>query len=100
MYTIIRTVILVSTVRCEDSEIPHHCVLELSDCTAVVSIGFDAVTRLAGLGFTLKGVLPGKVHRVTRGATTRSDLYMLRDAPGGLFVVLEEAPTNGQAAEG
>ena len=46
----------------------------------MVSIGFDAVTGLSGLGFTLKGVVPGKVHRVTRGATTRSDLYMLQVA--------------------
>ena len=44
------------------------------------------------LSFTLKGVLPGKVHRITRAATVRSDLYMLQDAPGGLFVVLDEAP--------
>ena len=49
----------------------------------MVSIGFDAVTGLSGLSFTLKGVVAGKVHRVTRAATTRSDLYMLQDAPGG-----------------
>ena len=50
----------------------------------MVSIGFDAVAGLSGLSFTLKGVMAGKVHRVTRAATTRSDLYMLQDAPGGL----------------
>ena len=51
-----------------------------------MSIGFDAVAGLRGC------VIAGKVHRVTRAATTRSDLYMLQDAPGGLFVVLDEAP--------
>ena len=62
----------------------------------MVSIGFDAVAGLNVLSFTLKGVLPGKVHRITRAATVRSDLYMLQDAPGGLFVVLDEAPLAGQ----
>ena len=52
-----------------------------------VSIGFDAVAGVNVVSFTLKGVLPGKVHRITRAATVRSDLYMLQDAPGGLFVV-------------
>ena len=54
----------------------------------MVSIGFDAVAGLNVLSFALKGVAPGKVHRITRAATVRSDLYMLQDAPGGLFVVL------------
>ena len=60
----------------------------------MVSIGFEAVANLKRLNFTLKGVLPGKVYFVTRGATSRSDLQVLRDAPGGCFVVLllEEAP--------
>ena len=57
-----------------------------------MSIGFDAVSGLRGLSLTLKGVIAGKVHRVTCAATTRSDLYMLQDTPGGLFVVLDEAP--------
>ena len=47
---------------------------------------------LTGLRFTLKGVAPGRVHRITRAATARTDLYMLQDAPGGLFVVLDEGP--------
>ena len=47
------------------------------------------------LSFALKGVAPGKVHRITRAATVRSDLYMLQDAPCGLFVVLDEAPLLG-----
>ena len=68
-----------------------------------MSIGFNEVAGLSGLSFTLKGVMTGKVHRVTRAATTRSDVYMLQDAPGGLFVpnlwlVLDEAPINGQPA--
>ena len=58
----------------------------------MVSIGFDAVAGLNVLSFALKGVAPGKVHRITRAATVRSDLYMLQDVPGGLFVVLDEAP--------
>ena len=33
----------------------------------MVSIGFDPVAGLRGLSFTLKGVIAGKVHRVTRG---------------------------------
>ena len=65
------------------SESPH-CVL--------VSIGLDAVAGLGGLGFTIRSVLAGRVHRITRAATTRTDLHMLQDAPGGLFVVLDEAP--------
>ena len=70
--------LIVSTVRCEDS--PKESALraaKLSACIAMVSISFDAVTSLSGMSFTLKGVLPGKVHRVTRGATTRSDLHMM-----------------------
>jgi hypothetical protein len=58
----------------------------------MVSIGFDAVAGLSGLTFTLKGVAAGKVHCVTRAATLRSDLHMLQDAPGGSFVVVDEAP--------
>jgi hypothetical protein len=49
----------------------------------MVSFGFDAVAGLSGLSFTFKGVMAGKVHRVTRAATTRSDLHMLQ-VGGGL----------------
>jgi hypothetical protein len=76
------------------------CVLELSDRTAMVSIGFDEVTGWGGLKFTLQGVAPGEVHRITRSVIGRSDLYMLQDAPGGLFVVLAEAPLPSLAPEG
>jgi hypothetical protein len=58
----------------------------------MVSIGFEAVVGLSELRFSLKGVAPGRVHRITRAAAARSDLHMLRDAPGGMFVVLDEAP--------
>ena len=37
----------------------------------VVVRSFDEVAGLSGLSFALKGVAPGKVHRVTRAATTR-----------------------------
>ena len=69
---------------------------ELSDCIAMVSIGFEAVAGLSELRFSLQGVAPGKVHQITRAAVARSDLHMLRDAPGGVFVVLDEAPPNTQ----
>ena len=58
----------------------------------MVSIGFDEVTGWSSLKFTLQGVMPGWVHRITRSVIGRTDLYMLQDAPGGLFVVLAEAP--------
>ena len=58
----------------------------------MVSIGFEAVSGLSELQFSLQGVAPGKVHRITRAVVARSDLHMLRDAPGGAFVVLDEAP--------
>ena len=74
------------------------CVLELSDRTAMVSIGFDAVADLSGLRFAFKGVRPGVVHPVTRAAAARAELYMLQDAPGGLFVILDGAPMDGWAA--
>ena len=56
------------------------------------SVGFDEVTGLNGLSFTVRSVLAGRVHRITRAATRRSDLHMLHDAPGGVFVALDEAP--------
>ena len=62
----------------------------------MVSIGFDAVAGLGGLSFTIKSVLAGRVHRITRAATRRADLHMLHDAPGGMFIALDEAPINGQ----
>ena len=58
----------------------------------MVSIGFDEVTSLNGLSFTVRSVLAGRIHQITRAAMRRSDLYMLHDAPGGVFVVLDEAP--------
>ena len=58
----------------------------------MVSIGFDAVAGLSGLSFTIKSVLAGRVHRMTRAATPRADLHMLHDAPGGVFIALDEAP--------
>jgi hypothetical protein len=58
----------------------------------MVSIGFDEVTGWGGLSFTLKGVGPGLVHRITVSVIGRSGLHMLQDALGGLFVVLAEAP--------
>ena len=58
----------------------------------MVSIGFDAVKGWGGLSFTLKGVRPGLVHRITVSVVGRSGLHMLQDALGGLFVVLAEAP--------
>ena len=58
----------------------------------MVSIGFDEVTGLNGLRFTVRSVLAGRIHQITRAAMRRSDLYMLHDAPGGVFVVLDEAP--------
>ena len=44
----------------------------------MVSIGFEAVAGLGELSFSLKGVAPGRVHRITRAATVRSDLHMLQ----------------------
>jgi hypothetical protein len=58
----------------------------------MVSIGFDEVTSLSGLSFTVRSVLAGRIHRITRAAMRRSDLHMLHGAPGGGFVVLDEAP--------
>ena len=79
-----------STVRSEDSAKVRTACLDFRLASRMVSIVCDAVAGLRGLSFTLKGVIAGKVHRVTRAATTRSDLYMLQDAPSGLFVVLDE----------
>ena len=36
---------------------------------------------------------------MTRAATTRPELYMLQDAPGGLFVVLDGAPMGSMLAK-
>ena len=62
----------------------------------MVSIGFDAVAGLGGLSFTIKSVLAGRVHQITRAATRRTDLHMLHDALGGrvsgMFIALDEAP--------
>ena len=58
----------------------------------MVSIGFDEVTGLNGLSFTVRSVLGGRIHQITRAAMRRSDLHMLHDAPGGVFVALDEAP--------
>jgi hypothetical protein len=58
----------------------------------MVSIGFDAVASLSGVSFTIKSVLAGRVHRITRAATRRADFHMLHDAPGGVFIALDEAP--------
>ena len=58
----------------------------------MVSIGFGEVMGWSGLSFTLRGVAPGELHQITRSMIGRSDLHMLQDAPGGLMVVLGEAP--------
>ena len=39
-----------------------------------------------------RGTRQGASDYCTRAAIARTDLYMLQDAPGGLFVVLDEAP--------
>jgi hypothetical protein len=48
------------------------------------------VAGLGGLSFTIKSVLAGRVHQITRAATRRADLHMLHDAPGGVFIALAE----------
>ena len=68
------------------SESPH-CVLKLWTAQRMVSIGFDAVAGLDGLSFTIKSVLAGRVHQITRAATRRTDLHMLHDALGGIRYV-------------
>ena len=65
----------------------------------MVSIGFDAVADLSGLRFAFKGVRPGVVHPVTRAAAARAESYMLQDAPGGLFVILNGAPMGSLLAK-
>ena len=55
----------------------------------MVSIGFDAVAGLNGLSFTIKSVLAGRVHQITRAATRRTDLHMLHDALGSMFIALD-----------
>ena len=59
---------------------------------ATVSIGFEEVKGWGGLKFSIVGVRPGLVHRITQSMIGRSGLHMLQDALGGLLVVLAEAP--------
>ena len=66
----------------------------------MVSIGFDAVAGLSGLSFTIKSVLAGRVHQITRAATRRTDLHMLHDALGGVFIALDEAPVGSLLPKG
>ena len=70
--------------------------LQYNALSEIVSIGFDAVAGLSGLSFTIKSVLAGRVHRITRAATRRAELHMLHDAHGGVFIALDEAPASAQ----
>ena len=65
----------------------------------MVSIGFDAVAGLNVLSFTLEGVLPGKVHRITRAATVRSDLYSLNVGKLEFFLVPADLCNRGNGRD-
>ena len=60
-------------------------------CLPMASVGFDTLT-LQAVTFSVVGIVRGKIHYVTRSMLSRSDLAVLRDAPGGQWVVVAEAP--------
>ena len=63
----------------------------LSACVTMAPVMLTEMTRPA-MRFTIAGVKPGQVHRVTPRQVDAASLWKLSDAPGGYWLVIDESP--------